>query len=37
MQPRKYIFFKREEPSITTQVAAERVETIFHDAQIITV
>ena len=30
-------FFKREKPNITTQVAAKRGETIFHDAQIIIV
>ena len=36
-QPHKQIFFKREKRSITTQEAAERSETIFHDAQIIIV
>ena len=36
-QLHKQIFFKREKLSITTQEAAERSETIFHDAQIITV
>ena len=35
--PTNTFFFKREEPSITIQVAAERGEAIFHDAQIITV
>ena len=36
-QPHKQIFFKRQKLSITTQVAAEGSETIFYDAQIITV
>ena len=35
--PKKKIFFKREKRSITTQEAAEKSETIFHDAQIIIV
>ena len=36
-QPHIQIFFKRQKLSITTQVAAEGSETIFYDAQIITV
>ena len=36
-QLHKQIFFKREKLSITIQEAAEISETIFHDAQIITV
>ena len=36
-QLHKQIFFKRQKLSITTQVAAEGSETIFYDAQIITV